>query len=249
MQGAPAIGGRSIPLAGDDVHALIYWYGPYDKVFRHFPVWQVFNSALALNNHQPPAISPAEFRNKIVLIGPSASGIGDLHATPLSAEFPGVDVNATVVSNLLQNHFVKPVVLSWSLAAILLLALATSIAVWQFNRWPMYTGVTLVVLGGFMGVNFWLFWSMRISLADGRPLAAAATSFAAGNLGRYVTEGREKRRYASTLIRYVAPSIVEAMMKDRRLTELSNEKRDLTVLFSTSGASLLFLKKCPSTCW
>jgi adenylate cyclase len=88
------------------------------------------------------------------------------------------------------------------------------------------------VLGGFMGVNFWLFWSMRISLLMAAPLAAAATSFAAGNLGRYVTEGREKRRYASTLIRYVAPSIVEAMMKDRRLTELSNEKRDLTVLFS-----------------
>jgi adenylate cyclase len=244
-RGALYLGNQRIPLVPGSSTALIYWYGPYDKAFRHFPVWQVFNSALALNNGRPPAVSPAEFRDKIVLIGPSASGIGDLHATPLSPVYPGVDVNATLISNLLQNDFVTPVTLSWSLMVILLLALATSIAVWQFDHWPTYTGVTLALLGAFLGVNFGLFWWARVSLLMAAPLAAAATSFAAGNLGRYVTEGREKRRYRSTLMKYVAPTIVEAMMKDRRLAELSNEKRELTVLFSDVRSFTSLSEKLP----
>lgn len=226
------VGQRRIPLVPGSPTTLIYWYGPYGEAFRHFPVWQVFDSARALDSGGKPAVALSEFRDKIVLIGPTAPGIGDLHPTPFSPVYPGVDVHATMISNLLQGHFVSPITPALSLAIIMLMSLLTSVAVWHFNRWPAYTAVTLGLLAGFIGLNFGLFWSARISLLMAAPAAAAATAFAAGNLGRYVTEGREKRRYRSTLMKYVAPTIVEAMMQDRRLAELHNEKRELTVLFS-----------------
>ncbi len=226
------VGQRRIPLVPGSSSALVYWYGPYDQVFRHYPVWKVFESAAAMDIDKPPLIPLSEFRDKIVLIGPTASSVGDLHSTPFSAVYPGVDVHATMISNLLQGHFVATVTPALALGIIMLLSLLTSVAVWHFNRWPAYTAVSVALVAGFLAVNFGLFWTARISLLLAAPLAAAATSFAAGNLGRYVTEGREKRRYRSTLMKYVAPTIVEAMMQDRRLAELHNEKRELTVLFS-----------------
>jgi diguanylate cyclase (GGDEF)-like protein len=51
------------------------------------------------------AANPALFKNKIVLIGPNAVGLGDIKLTPFG-EMPGVLIHATIVQNLLQQDFV-----------------------------------------------------------------------------------------------------------------------------------------------
>ena len=237
--------GRRVPLVEKEASALVYWYGSYDRGFRHYPVWQVFNSALALNSGRKPEIPPAEFRDKIVLIGPTATGIGDLRPTPFSAVFPGVDVHATLVSNLIQGHFVRPAGRFWSIVAIALLALAGSAVVWGFADWRAYSALSLALAAAYLAVNFWLFWRFRLSVIIAAPLLAVAACYAAGSVGRYITEGREKRRYRSTLVRYVSPQIVEAIMRDRRLAELHNEKRDLTVLFSDVRGFTTLSEKTP----
>ena len=244
-RGGLRLAGRRVPLAGKDASALVYWYGPYDRGFRHYPVWQVVNSALALFNRQKPEIPPAEFRDKIVLIGSTATGIGDLRPTPFSAVFPGVDVHATLISNLIEGHFLRQAGRFWSIAAIVLMTLAGSVAVWVFADWRVYSALSLALAAAYLAVNFWLFWRFRVSLVIMAPLLAVAACYAAGSVGRYITEGREKRRYRSTLVRYVSPQIVEAIMRDRRLAELHNEKRDLTVLFSDVRGFTTLSEKTP----
>ncbi len=50
---------------------------------------------------------PADkFRDKIVLIGASAAGIGDNFATPVSASMPPVQILAHTVSSILEQHYV-----------------------------------------------------------------------------------------------------------------------------------------------
>ncbi|MEM7284020.1 MAG: serine/threonine-protein kinase, partial [Pseudomonadota bacterium] len=49
---------------------------------------------------------PADkYRNKIVLIGASASGVGDTFPTPTSAAMPPVQILAHTISSILQEHF------------------------------------------------------------------------------------------------------------------------------------------------
>ena len=49
---------------------------------------------------------PAEkYRDKIVLIGATAAGLGDSPATPISASMPSVLTVAHAVSSILQEHF------------------------------------------------------------------------------------------------------------------------------------------------
>ena len=48
------------------------------------------------------------FRDKIVLVGASATGIGDLRATPFGGvDFPGVEIHANVIDNILNRHFLR----------------------------------------------------------------------------------------------------------------------------------------------
>jgi len=51
-----------------------------------------------------------KYRDKIVLIGPTAAGIGSVFVTPVSSAMPAVTLQAHTISSLLQEHFfVRPV--------------------------------------------------------------------------------------------------------------------------------------------
>ncbi len=47
------------------------------------------------------------FKDKLVIFGPSAPGLADLKTTPLDPVFPGVEVHASVVDNLLRGDFLR----------------------------------------------------------------------------------------------------------------------------------------------
>ena len=49
---------------------------------------------------------PGTFKDKIVLVGASATGIGDLRATPFGGlDFPGVEIHANLIDNILNQQF------------------------------------------------------------------------------------------------------------------------------------------------
>ena len=58
------------------------------------------------------AINEDRLKNKIVFVGTSAAGLQDTHPTPLDPHFPGVEVHATIVDNILNNQFLK--IPTWS---------------------------------------------------------------------------------------------------------------------------------------
>ena len=52
--------------------------------------------------------APGTFRGKIVLVGASATGIGDLRSTPYGGlDYPGVEIHANVIDNLLHNNLLR----------------------------------------------------------------------------------------------------------------------------------------------
>src|SRR6202043_1133343 len=53
--------------------------------------------------HKFPA---GTFNGKIVLVGASATGIGDLRSTPFGGiNYPGVEIHANVIDNILNRYF------------------------------------------------------------------------------------------------------------------------------------------------
>ena len=86
---------------------LINYYGK-EKSFPYLSYQDVLNGR----------IDPQFFAGRYVLIGAEAAGLGDVHATPYTQTRPssGVEVQATILGNLLENNFLTPLPhVSWLL--------------------------------------------------------------------------------------------------------------------------------------
>ena len=86
---------RAVPLDGKS-NLLLRYRGPK----RTFP----YVSAVDVLRGQPGADT---FKDKIVLVGTTALGTREVVSTPLDTLFAGVEVQATVADNLLQQDFIR----------------------------------------------------------------------------------------------------------------------------------------------
>jgi adenylate cyclase len=222
--------GRTIPL-DEQGRMLIRWYGPA-YTYRRYSVWKVFNSALHYDNGEKPEIPPEAFKDKIVLIGATATGASDFRPTAFSETYPGVEIHATVIDNLLKGDFLRSADPRWTIVAVLALALLMAGVVYGFNSALMYTLLALLAGLAYFGLVCGLFRAQNLWAPMVAPLAAGTLSFTGSTLTRYATEGREKRKYRKTLLKYLSPQLVQTIMQDFSWESLRAEKRDLTVLFS-----------------
>ena len=56
-----------------------------------------------------------DLSGRVAIVGPTAAGLGDNHITPLDRSFPGIEIHATALDNILQNDFLcQP---AWALGA------------------------------------------------------------------------------------------------------------------------------------
>lgn len=90
--------GPGLIVHPDDVsRVLVNFHGPA----RTYPYVSFADAA----KKQFP---PGTFKDKIVLVGASATGIGDLRVTPFGGlDFPGVEVHANLIDNILNRQFIK----------------------------------------------------------------------------------------------------------------------------------------------
>jgi serine/threonine-protein kinase len=90
-------------------------------------------------------IDPVKYAGKIVLIGPTAPGLGSATVTPVSPAMPGVQVLAHSVSSILSEHFfVTPAWAFW--VEILLFLLVAGYLVGLLPR--LKAGQALMISGG-----------------------------------------------------------------------------------------------------
>ncbi|MBN1384901.1 MAG: CHASE2 domain-containing protein [Elusimicrobia bacterium] len=93
--------GKTVIPTDSSMFTLINYNGP-------FGTFKYCNAFDVLTNKIPPEA----FRNKIVLIGITATGIADLNVIPLGHSFPGVEITANAIQNIIHNNFiVRP---SWA---------------------------------------------------------------------------------------------------------------------------------------
>ncbi|HEY6838056.1 MAG TPA: CHASE2 domain-containing protein, partial [Geobacteraceae bacterium] len=100
-------------------------------------------------------VSPDILRGKIVLVGTSALATFDQKITPFSANFPGVEKNANVVANILDNNFIRKSPGLFELVTIIVTSLVLILALPRLKATP---GVVLSfgLMGGYFLVSCYL---------------------------------------------------------------------------------------------
>ena len=117
-------------------------------------------------------IKPETFRDKIVLIGPTAAGVGTTSVTPISPAMAPVLTLAHSVSSILQEHFfVVPSWAIWAEALVFILVAAYLIAVLPRLTAGMGAGISAGFVAVLLAVHFALMTMQAVWLQLMLPLA------------------------------------------------------------------------------
>jgi serine/threonine-protein kinase len=114
----------------------------------------------------------AKYRDKIVLIGPTAAGVGSLFVTPVAPTMASVQVLAHAVSSILSEHFfVAPAWGFWAEKAVFLLVALYLILLLPRLSAGMGAAVTALLLLALVGTHFGLMLSQLMWLQLMVPVA------------------------------------------------------------------------------
>ena len=173
------------------------------------------------------------FKNKILFLGATAIGINDIRGTPFGGDYPGVEIHANILANLLQRNFLRhddrePIYMPWFLL-ILGVLLAAALA-----RFGALTGmgITIAVLAGVLFVDRQFLFGYGIVVAIELPIIEVLMMYLVLTFYKYFTEERAKRELRGTFSKYVSPAIVNEVLKDPKNLELGGRKERITVFFS-----------------
>jgi len=201
---------------------LINYMGPA-KTFPHYSISDILNGRL----------SPDLFKGKIVIVGATATGIYDLRVTPFSPVYPGVELHATVVDNIIQRRFLAQS--AWTtfidICSIVVFGMMMGIAI---PRVKAIQGVLLAVLliGGVVVGNTAIFAKYDIWLNMVYPILTMLMVYLIITVYRYFTEEREKKKVRGAFQYYLTASVINELLKDPAKLKLGGDKKDLTVMFS-----------------
>ena len=176
---------------------------------------------------------PGTFTGKAVLIGASALGTYDQKAVPFSANFPGVEKNATVVENILHRRFLYRSV--WAdptdFGLILLFGLGVGTAL---TRMRALQGTALAVSAtiGYIVLAQYLFVAHGLWVGAVYPLLTVGLVFTSVTVLKFMTEEKQAKEIRAMFSSYVSPRIVSELIKDPEKARLGGHRRELTMLFS-----------------
>jgi adenylate cyclase len=215
------IGDIDIPT-DESGRMLVNFLGPA-QTFPHYSISDVIAGRLP----------PDNFKNKIVIVGATAIGICDLRVTPFSAAYPGVEIHANVIDNILHRNFLRHSTLTSLLdvAAIIIFGLIIAIVI---PRVKAVRGVvlSLLVVAAFIVTNTIVLSHFNVWLNVIYPVLTMITIYLGITVYRYITVEREKKKIRNAFQYYLTASVINEMLKDPSKLKLGGDKKDLTVLFS-----------------
>ncbi len=222
-------GGRIVPLTGDG-HVILRYRGP-SQTHAAVNAGAVLRSELALREGGVPEIDPSFFADRYVLFGFSAPGLKDLRPSPVGDAYPGVEVHATLLDNLLAGDSVRTLP-GWAAAALILaLGMAAGAAI----RLCRDAVQSAVVLASALALPFavgWISAGYGVWAPVAAPEGAVLFALIGGFVVNYAGEGRQKRFIKEAFSQYLSPVVIDRLVQNPDRLTLGGEKRPLSILFS-----------------
>ncbi len=223
------LGEYSVPLGADGT-ALLRFRGP-SGTHETVSAAAVLQSELRLRAGEQPVIDPTLFDDRYVFFGFSAPGLFDLRPTPVSGIYPGVEIQATLLDNLLSGDFLRQPPRWVGLAVAAFLAWLSAMLL---TRYTSVAG-TLAVGGGLLLLPLPLAaaaYQFGYWLPLMLPALAVALAILFATVLNQATEGRQKRFIRNAFQRYLSPQVIEQLVNHPEQLRLGGERRELSIFFS-----------------
>ena len=174
-----------------------------------------------------------QIRGRIVLVGTSASGLLDLHATPLSPSIAGVRIHAAVIDQIVSNAYLARA--DWVQGLeILVFIIAGALLVGVVLRLGPLAGLALAVvsIGAILGGAYAGF-ALRGWLLDATfPVYGALLIYGAMVYAQFALTEHDRRELRRAFGYYVSPQLLTRIEASADQLKLGGEAREITVMFA-----------------
>lgn len=214
------IGAFTVPT---DAHGQVSIYFTPSVPERSIPAWKVLAGE----------VDPESIEGQILLIGTSATGLHDLHATPLGVQMPGVMLHAQFIEQVIHGvHLVRP---DWAKGAEVLLMVGLGILIIVIGPWvgALWMAVICAITLALAFAWSWFAFADHGMLFN--PLVPAmivVAVYLTSSLLRHMQTEREQRWIRSAFSTYVSPNLVEELVKNPALLSLGGERKEMTFVFT-----------------
>ncbi|MBI3662294.1 MAG: adenylate/guanylate cyclase domain-containing protein, partial [Acidobacteria bacterium] len=212
-------GASNIVVPDEIGRMMINYQGPTGS-YKYFPIADVVNKNFP----------PGSFKDKIVLVGATATGIGDLRTTPFGRlDYPGVEVHANVIDNILNQKFLSRQAEQVTVDVFLIFLFGIPLGMWLALTQPKWMALGLVLLLPFVGL-------VHFSFTHGSWLNFVVPGFTlVSNTGlvalyRVLVEEREKRKVRGAFQQYLSPEVIRRLLESPELVR--PRKVELSIMFS-----------------
>lgn len=179
-------------------------------------------------------VDDAAFRDRIVLIGAAATGLGDRFATPFDAGLSGVELLANVTDNLLTSRLLRHDDLSVTLDLLAIaLAAALTLALGLIQRPAAMLLAAVALAGGWAVITALAFAEFTLWLNFTFPLLALAGGTGIVTIGRNLRDRKLRflaERQTQTLSHYVSP-LTSVGLAGRAATPASPRDQTAAIMF------------------
>lgn len=215
-----SIGQRRIQT-DEEGRILVRYYGPEQTV-----------RTISASDVLAGRVDASLVKGKIVLVGTGAKGIGDVRVTPFGSVFPGVEIRASIIQNLLDDSYLRRPEWLGLVETVALLAIGLLLALLLPRMGVRYGALVCAALvGAYLMLAVHLF-GQKVWVTVVYPSILVGLLFVSTTLAQYFRTELEKRQIKSAFQHYVPAKVVDEIVRDVNKLRLGGDKRELTVLFS-----------------
>ncbi|MCP1726724.1 adenylate cyclase [Natronospira proteinivora] len=187
------------------------------------------SAAEVLNESAPEDL----LEDRIVLVGAWASRLTQVYATPVAQAMPSVEVQANILSGLLEGrvlHQAQNPVLAELTTLLLVAAILTAVFFYLGGWWA--AGATLLILMIYSALNVGAWVTMSLVLPYASVALFIVSLFVLHLLYSQIIEARTRSQLSTVFGQYVPRELVDELSERPQNASLEGESRHMTVLFS-----------------
>ncbi|MDN5088366.1 CHASE2 domain-containing protein [Aliarcobacter butzleri] len=194
-----------------------------ERSFKYISAIDIYNNSF----------DKSEIDGKIVLIGTSAAGLFDLRATPFDSIFPGVEVHANIIDNILMQDFIYKA--SWLDGANILIIFVLSIIVVMLTTYTTFWLNPIIFLSfstSYLFLVYNLLFDYGIVLNILFPIATVLIASIMTTLFDYFYNIKKEEAIKAKFASKVSKNVMDDILKNIDKNEFSAKSKEVTIFFS-----------------
>lgn len=168
-----------------DGSAILNWYGPAGT-YEYIPMYQLIKAVKGEKTELN-----YDFSNKIIYFGSTASSLFDIKTVPTGKIYPGVEVQATYINNIIDNNFIRKVNRAYTIALSILLAMLIISVISRVNSAYTASIISFSIYFAYLLAAYYAMKYENLWMEIIYPLIFSIFAFTCAYITKYLVKSRD----------------------------------------------------------